>query len=324
LKLQREEPVTEKRPGGFRLPKARRPRRPRAQHIEKALRCSANPTNRNAPQNREDVNMPAFGETTEKKEILIVVKTYPEISKKYTETVCTAGIEKETKRFMRIYPVRYRYLSGENRFRKYQWITAKVSKSSGDARPESYNIVEDSIVLGEEIKPGKGWNERAKWVLSSKNVFASVEDLIDHQTIHKTSMGIVRPKKIKGFHIEKKTDTEIQEADLKKNSVLSQLGLFEAPKNLELLPIRFMLEFLCNDNECHGHRMSVLDWEFGQLYRRVKNSKDWDAKIKDKVRKIFNETNEAYLILGNMAKRPHIFCILGIFYPPKSRQPLLF
>jgi hypothetical protein len=43
LKLQREEPVTEKRPGRFRLPKALAD--PSTQHIEKALRCSASQTN---------------------------------------------------------------------------------------------------------------------------------------------------------------------------------------------------------------------------------------------------------------------------------------
>jgi hypothetical protein len=39
-----------------------------------------------------------------KSDILIVVKTYPEISNKYTETVCTAGIIADTKRLVRLYP----------------------------------------------------------------------------------------------------------------------------------------------------------------------------------------------------------------------------
>jgi len=42
-----------------------------------------------------------------KSDILIVVKTYPEISNKYTETVCTAGIIANTKRLVRLYPIRY-------------------------------------------------------------------------------------------------------------------------------------------------------------------------------------------------------------------------
>jgi hypothetical protein len=36
------------------------------------------------------------------KEILICVKTYPEYSAKYTETVCIAGILKESRRIIRL------------------------------------------------------------------------------------------------------------------------------------------------------------------------------------------------------------------------------
>lgn len=78
------------------------------------------------------------------KEILICVKTYPEYSAKYTETVCTAGILKESRKIIRLYPVMYRYLTGNQRFRKYQWITAQIEKSAQDDRLEklqtSYRI----------------------------------------------------------------------------------------------------------------------------------------------------------------------------------------
>ena len=78
------------------------------------------------------------------KDILILVKTYPEISKKYTETVCTGGILAETRELIRLYPVRYRYLEGETQFSKYQWISAKIAKSTTDVRPESFNIIENT------------------------------------------------------------------------------------------------------------------------------------------------------------------------------------
>lgn len=74
-----------------------------------------------------------------KSKILIVVKTYPEISSKYTETVCTAGISADTKKLMRLYPIRFRYLEGSQQFKKYQWIRANIRKTSADPRPESYN-----------------------------------------------------------------------------------------------------------------------------------------------------------------------------------------
>jgi len=86
------------------------------------------------------------------KDILITVKTYPEYSTKYTETVCTCGILADTMQMIRIYPIKYRYLDGDSKFSKYQWIKAKVRKGKKDPRPESYNIrffsnlVEESLV----------------------------------------------------------------------------------------------------------------------------------------------------------------------------------
>jgi hypothetical protein len=258
------------------------------------------------------------------KDILILVKTYPEISRKYTETVCTGGILAETKELIRLYPVRYRYLEGEAQFSKYQWIRAKISKSNADVRPESYNIVENTIKLGDIIDPGKDWQEREKWVLNSKNVYSSLEDLWAAQKMHNTSIGIIKPKEIRGFHIEKKDQSEINEANLKKDSVINQLDMLEDRKNLEIIPVRFVLNFICEDEKCRGHKLSILDWEFAQLYRKVKNSVGWEKKIEEKIMTICSDQRETFLILGNMARWQNIFCIIGFFYPPKMRQRSLF
>lgn len=258
------------------------------------------------------------------KDILILVKTYPEISKKYTETVCTGGILAETKELIRLYPVRYRYLEGEAQFSKYQWISAKVTKSTTDVRPESYNIVENTLKLGDTIGPGKDWYEREKWVLNSKNVYSSLEELWNAQKAKNISLGIIRPKEIKSFRIERKDQSEIDSANLKKDGVIGQLDMFEDRKDLEIIPVRFVLNFICEDERCQGHKLSILDWEFSQLYRKVKNSEGWEKKIEEKVKTICNDKRETFLIVGNMARWQHIFCILGFFYPPKIRQKYLF
>jgi len=258
------------------------------------------------------------------KDILILVKTYPEISKKYTETVCTGGILAETRELIRLYPVRYRYLEGETQFSKYQWISAKIAKSTTDVRPESYNIIENTIKLGDKIDPGIDWYEREKWVLNKKTVFRSLEDILKAQKEKNTSLGIIKPKEIKNFHVERKDQSEIDAANLKKGSVINQLDMFEDRKNLEILPVRFVLNFICDNKNCRGHKLSILDWEFSQLYRKVKNSEGWEKKIEEKVMTICNDKRETFLIVGNMARWQHIFCILGFFYPPKIRQTYLF
>ena len=66
------------------------------------------------------------------------MKTYPEISRKYTETVCTAGIVADSKTFVRLYPIRFRYLEGKMQFKKYQWIRADITKATSDPRHSHY------------------------------------------------------------------------------------------------------------------------------------------------------------------------------------------
>jgi len=242
-------------------------------------------------------------------EILIIVKTYPEISTKYTETVCTGGI---------LVPVANRG------FEKYQWISAEIRKATSDPRPESYNIAEGSIRLGDVIPPGRDWLVRSSWVLDPGNIFDSLEDLQSAQSSRNTSMGLIRPARVLGCHIENKSVADIEEAELKKGSVLRQLGLFEERKDLEIIPYRFVLHFECDNPDCRGHKISILDWEFGQLYRNIRKSEGWREKIEGKAAEICAEDRDTHLIMGNMAGRQHTFCILGFFYPPKARQKALF
>jgi len=53
-----------------------------------------------------------------KTKILITVKTYPSISTKYKELVCTAGFTDKGK-WIRIYPVPFRKLDYSTQYKKY-------------------------------------------------------------------------------------------------------------------------------------------------------------------------------------------------------------
>ena len=156
-----------------------------------------------------------------KTNILIVVKTYPEISRKYTETVCTAGVLADSKTFVRLYPIRFRYLEGTMQFKKYQWIRANITKATSDPRPESYNIAPDSIELGDVIPAGKTWEEHCSWLLNEKTVFPSVEALRVAQENDGTSLGIVKPKIVNRVIIRQRDSKEVGEAIAKKDSVVN-------------------------------------------------------------------------------------------------------
>lgn len=63
-----------------------------------------------------------------KEKVLIAVKTYPTLSKKYTELVCTAGF-KEDGTWIRIYPSPFRLLNDSQKYKKYQWIELELGKT---------------------------------------------------------------------------------------------------------------------------------------------------------------------------------------------------
>ncbi len=254
----------------------------------------------------------------EEREFLICVKTYPEYSAKYTETVCTAAILKDTGRLIRIYPISYRYMEMERQFSKYQWVQAKIEKNLKDDRPESYRIAEGSIQLRRTVGTEKGWFVRKKMIFSQPaNLFGSLEDLQKSQEDNKTSLGIIKPREITGFKIQKKTETELAEEGQRKHAIMAQLSFVVEKKELELMPYRFLISFACDHPSCNGHNISVLDWEFGQLYRNVVKSANWEEKIQRKMAQICSKEKDVYFFMGNMASRRNTFCILGIFYPPK-------
>ena len=101
--------------------------------------------------------------------ILITVKTYPTLSEKYDELVCTAGF-REDGTWIRIYPVPFRKLDYENQYQKLQWIEMDVVKNTSDFRPESYRPanIEKVFVVGEKIGTKNDWALRKNIVL--KNV----------------------------------------------------------------------------------------------------------------------------------------------------------
>ncbi len=261
----------------------------------------------------------------EEKSILTFIKTYPEYSSRYTETVCTGGIVADNKKLIRLYPIAYRYLSGEKQFKKYQWIKGEINKNPKDSRPESFNITNESLELGSILGTGKYWRERKNWLLSESNVYDSLESLLDAQEESQTSMGLIEPKEVFGFVIREKTRKAIEGEIRKKQYVMDQPDMFREKIDLEILPVDFYLKFRCNDRSCTGHEISILDWEIAELYRKIKNQTDWKPKLGNKVlQDICGEDRDTYLVMGNMIKRRSTFCILGFFWPPKEDQLSLF
>ena len=129
------------------------------------------------------------------KRLLIWGKTYPELSKKYRETVCTGACD-EAGRPHRIYPVPLRYLPGGAQYKLWDWIEAPIEKSTVDARPESFKVVDqDQITCRGHITTGSdlSWRERRDFIFKDPSWhYGCVRDLEAAQVRTKASLGFIK------------------------------------------------------------------------------------------------------------------------------------
>jgi hypothetical protein len=65
----------------------------------------------------------------QQKRVLIAVKTYPTPASKGAEVSCTAGITDDRK-WIRLFPIPFRFMGGDKQFKKYQWIEISMKKAS--------------------------------------------------------------------------------------------------------------------------------------------------------------------------------------------------
>lgn len=132
--------------------------------------------------------------------VLIAVKTYPTISTKYDELVCTAGFTEEGK-WIRIYPIQFRRLGYENQYKKYEWIEIDLVKNEEDFRPESFRprALELEPKRLSSVNTDNNWAERKEIVLGK--VYNDMSLLIleakDKQIC--TSLAVFKPTKIIDF-----------------------------------------------------------------------------------------------------------------------------
>lgn len=256
-----------------------------------------------------------MGET---KRVLVTVMTYPQPSLRYDEIVCTAGVLEDGS-LVRLYPIDYRYRPYGSWYSKYQWIEVKLRRRHKDPRPESYRPVGD-IVLGEKIETEDNWFERKRWVLRKGT--SSMCDLMRRQQ-SELSLGTVKPRKIRDIKVEETS----REWSPKHLQHMNQINLFgETKKPLEKIPYSFKYRFLCEEDECKGHTMTIIDWEVGVLYRRMRDKHEDEEVAREKVREAFLERRcgpdmDVHFFVGTVL-RHNTWMVLGTFCPKKEHPRL--
>lgn len=265
--------------------------------------------------------------------VLITVKTYPSISTKYDELVCTAGF-REDGSWIRIYPIQFRKKSYAEQYKKWQWIEVDLVKNTSDKRPESFRPVSHTTpisIIGEIKADGDSWLERRKIAL--KNVYTNKAKLLSEAKNPEkmTSLAVFKPAKIVDFKIEN------SEREWKKEKLqsLRQIGLFDSADEfnsevVKKLPYKFSYTFLDDSNK--SSTLMIEDWEIGQLYWNSLRRHEGDEKracedVRKKYIDDFATKKDLHLFLGSTKlhhfRAPNPFLIIGTFHPkPISQIPL--
>lgn len=265
--------------------------------------------------------------------VLITVKTYPTLSTKYEELVCTAGF-REDGTWIRIYPIPFRKKAYHEQYKKYDWIEVDLVKNNADFRPESYRPFshDSEIRIAGHINTERNWRERKNLCLGK--IYYNLTELIAEAKDKNlgTSLAVFKPTEILDFTVE--ATEKVWDKD--KLAKLNQLNLFETSRQgkfevVKKLPYKFSYVF--SDNRNRKSQLMIEDWETGQLYRNCLaqhngNEEKAIADVRQKYLEDFAKTKDLHFFLGttqqyhNVAVNP--FIIVGTFHPSKEVQLPLF
>lgn len=252
--------------------------------------------------------------------VLIVIKAAPNPSERYGETVCVGGIrlDPEYSGWVRLYPINFRELDDDGRFKKYDVVSLEARPSRGDVRRESWRPVMSSLVRQRHLTT---WARRAPYL--GDHIAESMCGLVAavRENPPARSLAAIRPLRVSGIEIERHPGwTRDEQAKIDKYVGQLELpGLGRGPKTaLEAPRFKGWYRYQCQAAGCPGHRQGIYDWEWVALQRRLADRDD-QAAIAALRKRFLDEIcapeNDLLFFVGNQAKRQQSFMILGAFYP---------
>lgn len=237
---------------------------------------------------------------TEEK-ILITVRTYPNISGQYVETVCTGGITVSGE-WRRLYPVPLRYLDSGQQYHTWDVITVKV-KPGNDGRIETRRPQNQTIQVIDHIKSE---TIRHQWVKPT------IAESMQEFTAAERTLGPVAVSEVLDL-VAEPVSAEWSEAEKQK---IAQERLFDDTKPLEKIPFKFRLVW--KDGAGAEHKSMFLSWEVCQTWRSW--SRDYGTSTIERMRDkwlndVLSPDKQVAFFMGNMASRRQIFMVCGTYQP---------
>lgn len=136
---------------------------------------------------------------------------------------------------------------------------------------------------------------------------------------HAQSLALIRPREITRLEITPHPGwTPDQQQKIA--AYANQPDLFDPGGRTPLAAprLRGTYHYRCFDRRCRGHRQGMRDWEFVAEQRRLAHL--GDRALAAALRRKFLSTmcdpsRDVAFYVGNQAKRPWVFSVLGVYYP---------
>ncbi len=246
--------------------------------------------------------------------VTILIKALPHRSTKHGETVCCAGVTAGGE-WKRLFPVRFRHLSSETSFKRWDWVTFKYVRPTHDVRKESCRIFEDTISIGRKLPEAERANFLAPIILPSVKAAADQGN----------SLALVRPvdplffykrKSVAQIAIERQS---YKDAAAQKSLLDPDLAAFE--------PSPFEFRFSFRDTEAR-HEYLNGDWEAHAMFFNARSRRGLsEAEALEWMDHKFNvEYRQKGMVfaVGNQARRPKVWQLLGVLRVDEVAQGSLF
>lgn len=241
--------------------------------------------------------------------VRILVKAFPQPSKKHEETVCCAGVTEDGRQLLRLFPIRFRRLPKEHQFGRFDLVEMLATKAS-DPRPESFRVDESSIKL---IESGSRLSEEAKVRLWQPFIAPSLTQLHEENRTINRSLGIIRPDpgSLKFYYkAASEADTADQEVTEQVHQ-MQQSSLLEDPLTpLEKPEYVFGYRYT---SAGHAHAHLIHDWEVQAAHRHYKRR--YNAHALEQLKREYGEHipgRHLHFIMGTMASHPRTFIVIGL------------
>ncbi|MBF0613084.1 MAG: hypothetical protein G8345_12525 [Magnetococcales bacterium] len=252
-------------------------------------------------------------ETSGRERVLVLVKALPQVGEKFGETVCCAGITTDLQ-WRRLYPIRFRYLQSNDKFRRWQWLDYDWKLQRDDRRPESRRIVEETLSPGEELSP----SHRSSFL--NRVVVTGRQEVVERgETIL-----MIRPKESK-FSWRKKSLSELETERERYLMAVRQLTLFDEQEEMKALnpcPYEFSFRFLDDDG---WHENVCGDWEISATFYNFSKRLGEEKALVEMERIFGHEYPEKGMVfvLGTHSRYPTTWLLIGVVRLDRPGRPVL-